>query len=62
MASEKQIQYINDWKRANVKRVPLELPLERYEAVAKAAQDSGESVNGYIKTAIQMRMQKEGRD
>lgn len=62
MASEKQIAYINEWKRQNVRRVSLELPKEKYEEVARAAQRAGESVNGYIKTAIQMRMEKEGRD
>lgn len=59
---EKNAKY-NDYKirfaKENYKRVPLDLKKEKYEQIKAAAEKSGESVNGYIKTAVEQRMQRE---
>lgn len=59
---EKNTKY-NDYKirfaKENYKRVPLDLKKEKYEQIKAAAEKSGESVNGYIKTAVDQRMQRE---
>lgn len=60
-AKENKIKYIEEYKRQNIKRVPLDMQNEMYAAVLQAAAEAGESVNGYIKSAIIQRMKKEGQ-
>lgn len=59
---EKNAKY-NDYKirfaKENYKRVPLDLKKEKYEQIKDAAERAGESVNGYIKAAVEQRMQRE---
>ena len=59
---EKNAKYY-DYKirfaKENYKRVPLDVTKEKYEQIKAAAEKSGESVNGYIKTAVDQRMQRE---
>ena len=45
---------------AHLKRVPLDMQLTEYARVKDAATAAGETVNGYIKTAIRARMQADG--
>ena len=52
---EYNVQYIKD----NIKRVPLDVQKEQYERIKAAADAAGESVNGYIKRAIDERMARE---
>lgn len=49
------VQYIKD----NIKRVPLDMQKDQYERIKSAADIAGESVNGYIKKAIEERMERE---
>ena len=49
------VQYIKD----NIKRVPLDVQKDQYERIKSAADIAGESVNGYIKKAIEERMERE---
>lgn len=44
---------------ANLKRVPLDLKLSDYDRLKRAADACGESVNGYIKSAIFQRMERD---
>lgn len=44
-------------KRA-LKRIPLDVQKEKYEEIKAAADAIGESVNGYIKRAIDERMER----
>lgn len=54
-----QRAYIADYTREHYHRVPLNLRHETYDAVAAAAKKSGDSVNGWIKRAIEARLQRE---
>lgn len=58
MISEAQKKAAIKYKEKNVKRIPLDVQKEMYERIKDAAQKNGESVNGYIKKAIEERMEK----
>lgn len=45
------------WQKENYKRIPLDVPFLEYEKIKAEADSAGESVNGYIKKAINNRMQ-----
>lgn len=59
MESEQRKRYAINYKKEKLKRVPLDLQLTgegpSYENLLKAAEMSGESVNGFIKKALMMR-------
>lgn len=52
-------EYQRNYKKEKLKRVPLELPIEKYNEVKSAADNASESVNGYIKKAIEQRMKRD---
>lgn len=56
--NEKKKAYNVEYAKTHLKRVPLEMQKDLYEEIKKAAEDCGESVNGYIKGAIAMRLKK----
>ena len=58
-AKENKMKYTNEWKRQNIKRVALEVSLSKYDEIKQAADSSGESINGYIKKAIDERLYKD---
>lgn len=58
--SEKQKQSTYKYKAKNIKRVPLDMQKSDYENLAKIAENSGKSVNGYIKEAIAEKIEREG--
>lgn len=47
------------YAKENLKRIPLDVPNPKYEAIKAAADAAGESVNGYIKRAIDERMSRD---
>ncbi|MBR3276092.1 MAG: hypothetical protein IKG08_05735 [Eubacterium sp.] len=51
--------YFAEYRKQNLKRVPLDLTKEKYQEVKDAAERSGSSVNGYIKTAIDEKIERE---
>ncbi len=55
--AQKQARY--NYARKSLKRIPLDVQKEKYEEIKSAAERSGESVNGYIKKAIDERMERE---
>lgn len=57
--SEKQKQSAYKYKAEKIKRVPLDMQKTDYENLAKIAEISGKSVNGYIKEAIAEKMERE---
>lgn len=52
-------EYLYNYHKEKLKRIPLDVPIAKYEEIKIAADTSGESVNGYIKKAIDMRLQDE---
>lgn len=50
-------KYNLSYAKNNLKRIPLDVQKSKYEEIKAAAAAVGESVNGYIKTAIDQRMQ-----
>lgn len=59
--SETKKAYNADYIKQNIKRIPLDVQKERYDEIKAAAEAAGESVNGYIKKAIDMRMESASR-
>lgn len=53
---QKKIQYIREYEKQKYKRIPLNVTLDKYEEIKTAAATSGESINGYIKKAIDKRL------
>lgn len=47
------------YAKRSLKRIPLDVQKEKYDEIKAAADRVGETVNGYIKKAIEDRMQKE---
>ena len=46
------------YREKSIKRIPLDVQKEKYEEIKAAAEASGESVNDYIKKAIDERMER----
>lgn len=49
-------EYMYSYARKKLKRIPLDVQKEKYEEIQTAATAAGESVNGYIKKAIDARL------
>lgn len=56
-AKRKQSQYRLEYAKRKYKRVPLDLPLAKYDEIKTYCAKNGETVNGFIKKAIEMRLQ-----
>lgn len=56
--SEQRKEYLYDYQKTKLKRIPLDVPKEKYEEIKAAADAAGEKVNGYIKKAIEQRMER----
>ncbi len=50
------------YRANNIKRVPLDMQITNYEKVKAHAEARGESVNGFIKRAIQETMERDNDD
>ena len=57
--SDQRKEYLYDYQKSKLKRIPLDLQKEKYEEIKAAADHAGESVNGYIKKAIDERMERD---
>lgn len=53
---ENKSKYDILYAKNNLKRIPLDVRKEKYEEIKAAAEKAGETVNGYIKKAIDQRM------
>lgn len=54
--NEKAREYRYKYEKEKLKRIPLDVQLSEYETIKAAALAAGETVNGYIKTAIRARI------
>ena len=52
-------EYMYDYAKKNLKRIPLDVQKEKYDQIKAAATAAGESVNRYIKTAVDRRIESE---
>lgn len=52
-------KYDIEYAKNKLKRIPLDVQKEKYEEIKAAATAAGESVNGYIKKAVDQRMKRE---
>lgn len=55
--SDNRKEYLYKYQKEKLKRVPLDVPIEKYEEIKQASSQVGESVNGYIKKAIEQRLE-----
>ena len=52
-------KYDIEYAKNKLKRIPLDVQKEKYEEIKAAATAAGESVNGYIKKAVDERMARD---
>lgn len=55
--SEKKKAYNQEYSKKHLKRIPLDVQIEKYEEIKTAAQKQGEPINTYIKGAIDRRIE-----
>lgn len=56
--TEQRKDYLYNYQKEKLKRIPLDVTKEKYEEIKAAADAVGETVNGYIKKAIDERMER----
>ena len=59
-ASAKKKQYDIEYAKTHLKRVPLDLRLDKYDEIKAHAESKAETVNGFIKRAIAETMERDG--
>ena len=57
--TDERKEYLKEYKKGKLKRVPLEMPHEMYTHVLQHSALQGESVNGFIRRAIQETMERD---
>ena len=57
--SEIKTEYNIKYAKDKLKRIPLDVQKEKYEEIKTAATAAGKTVNGYIKIAIDERMERD---
>lgn len=55
----KKTLYDIEYAKNKLKRIPLDVTKEKYADIKKAAENSNESVNRFIKKAIDMRLKND---
>lgn len=55
--SEKKKQYNVEYSKSHYKRIPLDVTHDKYDEIKSASDRAGETVNGYIKKAVDMRLE-----
>ena len=58
-ASAKKKQYDIEYAKTHLKRVPLDLRLDKYIEIKAHAENNAETVNGFIKRAIDETMERD---
>lgn len=52
-------KYMNEYKKDKLKRIPLDVSKEKFAEIQEHVASRGESVNGFIKRAIDETMQRD---
>ena len=55
-ALENKKRYTMEYAKTHLKRIPLDVQNEKYEEIKQASEKTGETINGYIKKAIDERL------
>ncbi len=55
----KKQKYDIEYAKTHLKRVPLDVQIDKYEQIKNHAERNGESVNGFIKRAIDEAIQRD---
>lgn len=50
------------YRERNIKRIPLDVQKEKFEEIKATSERVGETVNGYIKKAIDERMERDNME
>lgn len=58
-ANLKKQKYDMEYAKTHLKRIPLDVQINKYEEIKKHAESKGESVNGFIKRAIDEAMKRD---
>lgn len=58
-ASEAQIRATLKYKAKAYKRIPLDMKIEEYEALKKYTDNTGESINGFIRRIIKEKIERD---
>ena len=56
--TEERKEYLYKYQKQKLKRIPLDVTKEFYEEIATKANSCGMTVNGYIKQAINEKIEK----
>lgn len=56
---EEKAKYDMQYAKTKLKRIPLDVQKEKYDEIKAAATAVGESVNGYIKKAVEERIERD---
>lgn len=59
--TQKQKQQRINYAKENLKRIPLDVQKEKYEEIKAHAQQQKETVNGFIKRAIDEAMERDNQ-
>lgn len=54
----KKAKYDIEYAKNNLKRIPLDVSKEKYQEIKNISANVNESVNGFIKKAIDIRIEK----
>lgn len=60
--TDKRKEYLYEYQKAKLKRIPLDVPISDYEKIKQHAEEKSESVNGFIKRAIVETMERDNAD
>ncbi|MCR5629822.1 hypothetical protein [Eubacterium sp.] len=58
-AKQNKYNYINEYKKKHYKRITLDLHNETYDKIKTICDNTNQSVNGYIKSAINDKLENE---
>lgn len=52
-------EYLVNYHKNKLKRIPLDVPVEKYNQIKAYTESRGETVNGFIKRAIDETMERD---
>ena len=52
-------EYLTNYHKEKLKRIPLDVPKEKYNQIKEHSEKCGETVNGFIKRAIDETMKRD---